>query len=789
TLNAFTGESLSMVYADKATANTPIYMKYINKNTNTPPGRGFQPFVLFYGNDALYEFQASEKDKKTEAGTTVDGRTKLTPLRPSMPQLKEIYLVRLSRGSKGYSLVGLTVENGLYVDSTISIDLPLAYPNVPTYFNQGVYPPQEMLSLLREMESTIDWRNEGGIRRLTSLAAQLYPADNDFREALFKYRVSVLKEKRLLAGIETLKAEMRKKAKKYDYLTIIQWVMSENVEKKLDYIVKNDPEFLEEDGIAGLYTKIRVAREFVEAFFPLANWIVILSFFVLIVFNYPFFIKTYYEIFLRGRIKHSWKEILASEPTARQLVDEIGVDELIKRRNSHLSDLKLRFLLPLVIKRGDNLWHDCLRLIEDVAIQKGHQRDRAFFRYLLYLYKKLFYIKIRRESLTRWLVFQLMHFFRRDFYDFPSSDPALNTIQYELALKFLSLNEYKPAFNYINKQILACPDNPQLREFLNLIQEHKIENYFYTLGSHFFKRNRGLESQIKILSYFKGLNLSHRVDLILNDMLRESLRRNGFPKVVVSDYVPLQCVQVHPMYLSISAYNYIRKAKVVLRCIPFRYRSLNLTSDPRTNTLPEQFARLYNTHRNRRWIVQVEADLSEPVLEGGKLPPKDVQKVLLSIIGLVKKVSPLWFVPNLHPSFVHYDGTTVCLSGTGLSKLELDRLTIRMPGVFKKKANVNLFTTPEFYDNPHTEVVLSDRERMNKTVSYLIGLLAYWMIEGHMPENEEPRQFGQFGPPGRLGKFREAERFVYAAMAPYEVRATLETLEHIALSMPVEWKT
>ncbi|KJU84567.1 phosphoesterase [Candidatus Magnetobacterium bavaricum] len=187
----------------------------------------------------------------------------------------------------------------------------------------------------------------------------------------------------------------------------------------------------------------------------------------------------------------------------------------------------------------------------------------------------MFYKVLRRESFIHWLLFQLQHFKKRDFYEYATTNEVLVIIKSELALKFLKLNDYRPAFNYLHGQILAFNKdipNKGFTRFLSQLADYKIESYFYKYEKHFFKRIRTFEEQVRILTFYKGRRLLPRVELIVNRMLQRALGHNGFPRHVVSDYIPIEPIRDHGLFLTIMAYSHMRRTQVVLRCIPHRYR-------------------------------------------------------------------------------------------------------------------------------------------------------------------------------------------------------------------------
>ncbi|MBF0345112.1 MAG: VCBS repeat-containing protein [Nitrospirae bacterium] len=733
-LNAFTGELISKLSMGILSNNMPVYLKKeevgAGKTTSGKEGGTIGPFIILQYDDGLYM-----------TGLNDSLRQQINKKSTNLPLLQEIYLYPQYAGRSEYVPMGITIKKQMrqiVCDSEAVLNISLLHPNIAGYFNQGTYPAQEMVTVLKEMESSLDWRNVRGMARIASLVTQLYPADNDYQEALDRFRKAVKEEKSFLFKIVKLKQDIKKKAAKYDYTTLMDWIVTGRIEEKLQYIIKNDPDFLEDKDIAKFYSDIYFLKGLIDAFVPILTGIIVLSLAVLLIFNYQTFIKLYYTILYYFSVRRAWSKDITQHLDAEFYIENLFKEGIFSKRPSHLFNLKLKTLMTLLIKKDSLLWYKILLMLEDWVVHNrvfNEEDSRGFYRYLLYQYKRLFYKKIRRASFFRWLLFQFKHFIRRDFYDYETTDQSINIIKSELALKFLKLNEYKPAFNYIHRQILSANkdmSNPDLVKFLNQLADYKIESYFYKYEKHFFRRIRTFSDQVKILTFYKRRKLIPRVEVTINRMLKEALHHYGFPRHVVNGYLPKEPIRDHGLFLTIVAYSYVRKTIVVLRCIPHKYKYIDLTSNSKIKSLSDNFTPIYNVHRNMHWTVQVENYIIHTPIKKMQpnIPLKVIQNILLSLLSLIKHHSPLWFIPNLHPSNLFWDGESIYLSCTGISKLTMDRDIVILHRKLHKYLKKNVFITPEFRQSPHPQKVLSDGFQIEKTLVYLLGTLTFWLMEG-----------------------------------------------------------
>ncbi|KJU81974.1 hypothetical protein MBAV_005833, partial [Candidatus Magnetobacterium bavaricum] len=173
-----------------------------------------------------------------------------------------------------------------------------------------------MVAILKEMASTLDWRNIRGMARIASLVTQLYPSDNDFQGVLRRFKMAVKEEKSLFFKIVRVKQDIRKKASKYNYSTLLDWIMTGRIEEELAYVLSKDPDFLEDRNVAGLYNDIYLLKGLIDAFFPVLTGIIALSLIVLLAFNYQTFIKAYYVLFYYFKVKKMWMQAIAKHHDA-----------------------------------------------------------------------------------------------------------------------------------------------------------------------------------------------------------------------------------------------------------------------------------------------------------------------------------------------------------------------------------------------------------------------------------------------------------------------------------------
>ncbi|MBF0458629.1 MAG: VCBS repeat-containing protein [Nitrospirae bacterium] len=746
---------------------------YIGKSDNGT----YVPMILSQDNNTLYRIEDGRKDKLAEFSSPI-------------PQLDKLYLFPTSGAQ--YALTGITGGNQIYFVPAPVIKLSLHSPNVPDYFNQGVLPPPEMEYLLTELKNSLASHNDDRADVLMSIAGELYPGDQLFRQTIRTFKQEIKQEAALLSSLTAVKRDIMEMVSQYDYPALLQFVIYRDAEKKLDYVLIQDPEFLEEPGVAAFYGKVKVVRSVINAFIPLATGIFILTAIVLVVFNYPLFLKIFYWLFFRWRERSKWKKIISAHPAQGEVTAYLDKAGLLISPPTQAWDFSLKILLAKMIKRGTMEWLEILRLYETNVTGSGNLSDpekRRFYRYLLNLYKRMFYLRLARVSLFDWLIFQTKHVFQRDYYDIQTNDKTLCALKFELAREFLNLNEFKPAFNYLHKFILKKYEGGSKEEmdFLDRLPDHKIENYFLNFDRHFFSRVPELKDQIGILTAYRGKQLQDRVDQIINTRLKDCLQRRGFPMVVVADYALMGLFRDHGMFISLSAYNQAKKTDTVLRCIPVMHNHINIADDTGFNTLPDGFTRIQNVHRSQKWVVQVEPLIKVPSLRTlcrtGMVPHK-ARDILTAITALLSTARPLRFIPNLHPSHVFWNGGKVLLAGNGLSKLHIDREIILNYRKYKTSFEADGFVTPEFCREPSPEKTLGSEEAIEKTIVYYLGLLAYWMLEGRPPFSGVPPESGT---PVSLTKFSEAERLINAALAPVQKRIRIYEFKDIMQDIRWGW--
>ncbi|MBF0319274.1 MAG: hypothetical protein HQL01_05670 [Nitrospirae bacterium] len=757
--------------------NIPFYIRKTGKDTLTP-------MILTQDGNILYGLEDGKKNK-------------LAQFNAPIPQLDKLYLFPSAEGQ--YSLTGITAEGRIYFASEPAIKLPLQNPNVPEYFNQGVLPPPEMEYLLTELKHSIESRNDDRIDVLMSIAGELYPGDTYFRQTIRAFKQNAKKEAALLSNISEVKRDILEMASKYDYPSLLQFVLYRNVERKFDYVLIQDPEFLEEPGVADFYKKVQSVRSFINAFTPLATGIFILTVIILVVFNYPLFLKIFYWVFFWWKENNKWKKMVTAHPGQGEILAYLDKAGLLVNPPTQAWDFSFKILLARLIKQDTLQWLDILHLYEQNVITGVNLKDvekRRFYRYILNLYRRMFYLRLARAGLFDLIVFQARHLFQRDYYDIKTNDPALCALKFEMARAFLNLNEFKPAFNYLHKLILtSCDDGTsntitRERDFLDRLQEHKIENYFLNFDKHFFSRVPLLKDQIGILTMYRRKHLKFRVELLLNSRLKDCLQRRGFPMVVVADYVATGLFKDHGLFVTMGAYNQAKKTDALLRCIPAANTHINIADDSGFNALPDGFTKIQNLHRSQKWIVQVEPVIKAESLRtlgtAGILPHK-AREILTSIITLLNFARPLWFIPNLHPSHVFWDNGKVMLAGNGLSKLAIDREIILNSQKYKATFKGNggdCFVTPEFYANPSPEQILGNEDNIEKAIVYYLGLLAYWMLEGRFPFESGPPVSGTRI---RMSRFNEAERLINAALAPVNNRIRIYEFEDLMRDIRWGW--
>ncbi|MEO5356110.1 MAG: VCBS repeat-containing protein [Nitrospirae bacterium YQR-1] len=756
-------------------ANIPAYFRIRQ-------GAAASLSTAFIEDGTLYVYEAGKK-------------IKLASVSAEIPGLEKIYLFPvLKDGGSDYILAGTDGDNKIWLDGNNTFKADFVQPNEHGYLNQGVYPLKETNAFFEEMENFIDIRNEGRLNEMLNLMAQLYPGNVDFHRGVEALKTRIKAEALRYAKLEEMKNELRKKASKYDYFLLAQWLLSDNIEVNLNYVVKQDPEFLEEERIAGLYKDLEQVKSFLKAFFPITSGILVLIAVVLIIFNYSFFIKLYLNIFDRLGTTLLFKKLIRERGGVEELNEYLEAEGYFKWPLDQKTDFRFRIFLALLLKEKNHLWFEVLSIYEMAVLACGGLKDQdrwTFYRYLLYLYKRLFYKKIHRDSVFLWFVFQLRHAFASDFYDYPDrGDAEISLLKYELARVFINMNEYKPAFNYFHKLILqdsAAGQSPtagdDVLRFLEFIPEKKLENYFINYRRHFFSRVRGLAEQIRVLSFYRLRNLNERLVSLISSMYEECFLRGGLPKVIVSNYTPADLACVHGAFITIKAINRVKGTEVVLRCIYNKYKALNIALDPRIKELPDIFARVINVHKNKRWSVVVEQALPYKSLkrtaEKG-ITVKEAVEILVLLSECLLKYRSGWFVPNLHPSFIFKEGTNIYFSATGISKPNMDRIYLK---TFKNKTGGDFFIDPSFVENPVVENVLSSTEAIEKNTVALLGLIAYYLIEGK-PLIKDNFVSGQHIV--QLTKCKSAGKAINSALSPPDERISLS--EFCNLIREISWE-
>ncbi|MCG6550777.1 MAG: hypothetical protein L7F77_00510 [Candidatus Magnetominusculus sp. LBB02] len=741
---------------------------YIRKSIDNQ----YIPMILAEDNNTLYAIEDGIKNKLAQYDQPI-------------PQLDKIYLFKTAEGQ--YALTGITDDKQIYFSASPTIKLSLQSPNAPDYFNQAVLPPPQMEYLLTELRNSLQSHNDNRSDILSSIALELYPGDHYFRQTLKQFKQSIKQEAALLSNVTSVKRDLMEMVSRYDYPALVQFVLYRDVEKKLEYVLKQDPEFLEEPGVADFYKKAKMVRSIINAFIPLAGGIFILTVVILLLFNYPLFIRLFYVVFFWFRENNKWKRLTAAAP--QEIAAYLNNAGMLANPPTQSWDFSFRILLRRLVKEDTLQWRNCLYLYENnvtngIALSEAERR--RFYRYILNLYKRLFYLRLAHVSLYGWIAFQIRHIFQKDYYDIKTKDRHLCALKFELARAFLNVNEFKPAFNYLHKLILAGYEggaDSEEMDYMDRLPEHKIENYFLNFSNHFFSRVTALKDQIGILTAYRAKQLPFRVDLLINTRLKDCLSRRGFPMVVVSDYALMGLHRDHGLFITLSAYNQAKKTDALLRCIPHNH--INIADDTDFNALPDGFTRILNVHRSQKWIVQVEPLISAPSLKAlGRtgIPPHKARDILAAAIKLLSAARPLRFIPNLHPSHVFWDNSRVFFAGNGLSKPHIDREIILHSRKYKTAFKTEWFVTPEFFDNPSPQKILENEDLTEKTIVYYLGLLLYWMLEGRFPFSGIPA-----ATPVRLSTFNEAQGLIDAALAPVEKRIRIYEFKDIMRDIRWGW--
>ncbi|QWR78680.1 FG-GAP repeat domain-containing protein [Candidatus Magnetomonas plexicatena] len=773
-LDPVSGKSDSSANTIPQYENIPIYLKGDND-------KSVSSNLIFIEGATLNAY---------EHGKTI----KLAPVSAEIPKLDKIYLFPLSK-EKGreYALIGSDGNGTIWFDGGNAFEAKFYEPNEQGYLNQGVYPLKETSTLFEETDNFIDIRNESHLKDMLKLMAQLYPGNPDFRKKIDTLKTRMEGEAVRYAKLGEMKDSLRKRASKYDYFVLVQWLLSDNIETTLNYVVKQDPEFLEEARIAGFYKDLGRVKSFLKAFFPIASGILILVAIVLIIFNYTFFIKIYLNIFDRLGTTLLFKKLIREREGIKELNEYLEAEDFFKWPLSQKTDFRFRIFLALLLKEKDCIWLEVLTTYEKAVLDSGSLKDQdrwTFYRYLSYLYKRLFYKKIHRGSPFLWLVFQIRHSLSRDFYDYPDKgDVEISILKFELARVFMNMNEYKPAFNYFHKLVLKYdstlkvpdPDSDVLR-FLEFIPEKKLENYLINYRRHFFSRVRGLTGQLKVLSFYRLKNLNDKLTPLINSMCEECFLREALPRVIVSNYTPIDMPRVHGAFLTIKAFNRLKRTGVILRCIFNKYKSLSIGLDAEIKALPNSFARVINVHANKRWTVLVEQflpykSLKRTVTEG--VTVKEAGEILISLAEHLLSHKPGWFVPNLHPSFIFRNGDSIHFAATGISKVNMDRIYLK---TFKERITGELsFIDPDFIKTPAMENVLSSKQAIEKNTVALLGLIGYYLTEGH------PLRFVSGEHLIQLTKCKNAGKLINSALSPPNERISLS--EFCKLARETVWET
>ncbi|MBF0465720.1 MAG: VCBS repeat-containing protein [Nitrospirae bacterium] len=756
--------------------NIPVYFRSDNEQS-------LSSNLIFIEGAALNAYENGKK-------------IKLAPVSGEIPKLDEIYLFPLSKDKDGeFALIGTDEDGTIWCDSGNAFKANLFEPNEQGYLNQGVYPLKETGALFEDTDNFIDIRNESHLKEVLKLMAQLYPGNQDFHKKVEALKVRIKTEAVKYAKLGQMKDKLRKRASKYDYFVLVQWLLTNNIETDLNYVIKHDPEFLEEERIAGFYKDLGHVKSFLKAFFPIAIGILILTTVVLVIFNYSFFIKIYLNLFDRMGTTLLFKKLIKERDGVKELNEYLEAEDFFKWPPSQKTDFRFRIFLALLLKEKDCLWLEVLTAYEMAVLASGSLKDQdrwTFYRYLSYLYKRLFYKKIHKGSPFLWLIFQIRHALRRDFYDYPDKgDTEISILKYELARVFMNMNEYKPAFNYFHKlilnysSILKTPEavNDVLR-FLEFIPEKKLENYLINYRRHFFSRVKGLTGQLKVLSFYRLKNLNNKTILLINSMCEESLLRGALPRVIVSNYTPVDVPRVHGAFLTIRAFNRLKRTEVVLRCISNKYQALSIGLDAEIKALPGAFARVINVHANKQWTVLVEQflpykSLKKAVAEG--ITVKEAGEILVLLAEYLLNNKPGWFVPNLHPSFIFRSDSNVYFAATGISKVNMDRIYLR---AFKKKIKGEpSFIDPDFIKTPAAEKVLSSKQAIEKNTVALLGLIGYYLIEGQQLLQDN---FVSGEHIIQLTKCKSAEKLINSAVSPSGERISLE--EFCKLARETVWE-
>ncbi|KJR43340.1 hypothetical protein MCHI_000762 [Candidatus Magnetoovum chiemensis] len=428
----------------------------------------------------------------------------------------------------------------------------------------------------------------------------------------------------------------------------------------------------------------------------------------------------------------------------------------------------------------------------------SNKQRSILYKYLFELYIKLFHTAAKNQSFTAWLMMRLSRSSTNITAEFPAKDSIVIDLKYEITRIGLILDKHKHSFNCLHNLILqsshkdntAAQDNAyreRLIKFVETMPGYEIERYFKNFRKSFFKRHRNYRDMIKILVFYKKLEkLPQRVKDEVEDVLKQWTAKLDFPIVIRDDYIIEGDYRDHGMFITMKAYNTVKGFNVILRCIPIKYKRIHIGMDNRLTELAQSnpfLNTIYNIHRNKRWIVQVEnyidcksiAQLVRNAAEGGSsvISIDTIKSVLLKAADFINTNAPLWFMPNIHPSCLFWDGKTLYFAAVGLSKLEMDKIILkrRLRSRGKSKNNRS-FTAPEFIKKPNPHYFLSNKERFEQLAVYLLGLLAYYMFNHEFQANKQIVSIKRLKHIS-AESHNKIEDLINAALSPADSRAPL----------------
>ncbi|MCI4625934.1 MAG: VCBS repeat-containing protein [Candidatus Magnetoovum sp. WYHC-5] len=701
-----------------------------------------------------------------------------------LPSLKKVYLMPYKgKSGQGYAITGITKDNTVYYNGKDIIkDISLKDPNEYGYLNQGAYPLNEIDELIEAMASSAEWRNLSGMDVFLSLAKQLYPDDKNFTEKVKTLEMEKKKNQEIFTDIMAIKASIRQKAtSKYDYITLVKWSWYGEIEESIKKISDMDHEFLEEKDIGEFYHKLVSTKDLLRMVMIFALVLGTFTVLVLFILNFRNIVQALIIVLFYFGIHRKWKKVIDAYPEEGGITDYLNKKGFLSKPVTQLFEYKLKVLLLMLLKRNSNEWSNVLTSYKknmlSIINNKSERMEKRLYKFLLRNYIMLFRKRARMVHFFRWIAFKIQYLFMEDINNFHTKDITLLSIRYEVIKTLFNLNDVRRAFNCLHKLYMEIKllgfdktDSSvpvmQPLSVLNDIPQGKIEKYFFKYNRDFFRIVKNTDDRFSILYAYKCMELKPRVNESINAVLKETTRIFGLPIVVINHYLPSSPLIDQRLYYTLHAYNRLKGVQIVMRCIPDKNKFINLANERKLTTLYNNnptIARIYNNHRNKIWNIQVEAfithkSLKQLLREG--LKTAEIKKIMLSLISILEKNIPIWFIPSFHPAHLFWDGKSVYLTATGLNKLAIDRHIVLNYHKFWENFRLDFFMSPEFYANPDVAGTLSDKHAMEHNIVYLLGLLLYRLLEGGFPYSFESLPSATSFTTLRLTKFSPAQDMV-----------------------------